>query len=165
MVYRVKQFFKSITAKTTEDEEMWVKKVLNGQQQKLFFSLPIYEQRHSIDVAKSIMKKAGQLNKDEYNLLIKAALLHDIGKVNTGLNPITKSIAVIYDCFNSRKKIPSKPKFLQAYYLHPDLGVEFLQRDGDANKTLLFLISNHHQPIDKVSNELLKLLIECDEEN
>ncbi|WP_353893825.1 HD domain-containing protein [Proteinivorax hydrogeniformans] len=165
MLYRVKQFFKSFNAKVSEKEINWIRNNLTASEQKIFFKLPTYEQRHSIDVALTVKERTGQLDERQAKLLIRAALLHDVGKINTGLNPITKSISVIFDIFNKQKKVPKKPRFLQGYYLHPYFSVEILKNEGIQDEELLYLIGNHHNNTEIEKNYLLKVLMDSDGEN
>ncbi|MCX7654895.1 MAG: HDOD domain-containing protein, partial [Treponemataceae bacterium] len=78
--------------------------------------------RHSLCVgvaAKMIAKKRGVDPKltEEY---FAAGLLHDIGKIDSGLNPITKSIMVVLDSlFHQKLKKVKRIKFIRTYYDHP----------------------------------------------
>ncbi|MBD8047006.1 HD domain-containing protein, partial [Clostridium faecium] len=96
-IYRVKQFFKAITAKITEEDIEFFNRYLKPFEIELFNKLKVYDKKHCINVAKDIFEETKRISLNDYdtNTLIKAGLLHDIGKVYRSLNPIEKSIVVI----------------------------------------------------------------------
>lgn len=81
MIQRVKQFFHAIRASVNEADKRFIKENLTVKEQKLFFTMRVYDQRHTLNVAYTalnlIKNKDLTLNK---SLLIKVCLLHDIGR-------------------------------------------------------------------------------------
>ena len=160
MLYRVKQFLWALTAKLTQEEKLFIKKHLSTQEQSLFGTLKIYEQKHSVLVAKEVAK----LYDDKDRLkVIKASLLHDIGKTIYPIGPIRKSIMVLLDHFTKGKvaKYPILP-MIKCYYNHPYLGYKLLLEKGHYDEGFLDLIKNHHLPEAAQHSEALKILRECD---
>lgn len=161
MLYRVKQFIWSISAKVTDEDKRFVDGYLNSYERELFYALPTYEQRHSIKVGKYVLNAC--LEKGAYDIrVIKAALLHDIGKINSGLNIVTKSIMVILN-----RLIPEvlknfkHRKIINAFYNHPEIAVSYLQ---DNDEYLKYLIRNHHNYSLK-EDEILEILQKADSDN
>jgi predicted HD phosphohydrolase len=158
--YRVKQFIWGITARLSKDEISFINSYLNEKEKSLFFSLPVYEQVHSVKVAKRVLKECE--NKElQDKMLIKASLLHDIGKINSGLNLITKSILVLSD--KMMPKLTRKFKrisFVDAYYNHPEIAMDYLSKEDNYIK---YLIKNHHNTL--IHDEKLKILQDADSES
>ena len=95
---RVKQFYVNVTDKMTEKDYDYANEILNKKELELFMKLSKSEQKHSIRIAKDIEFIIDNNETDDEeilknrNLLMKSALLHDIGKITKRLNVIDKSI-------------------------------------------------------------------------
>ena len=161
MLYRVKQFFKALTSKVTMDDRRFINSYLNEKERRLFFSMPGYEQTHSLRVARDVLE-SNRVSTDKHEILVKAALLHDIGKLSGGLNIITKSIMVLLD-----KAIPKiirrfgKLKAVDTYYNHPERAFLYIKDEGDY---FSYLIRNHHNYSIR-GDDGLKLLQDADSRN
>ena len=160
---RLRQFYRAITAKVTKEDMVLINKFLDKEEKALFFKMAIYEQKHCLYVASDINKKCTceNINKD---VLIKAALLHDIGKINKPLTIIDRSILVILDKLSkgSLRKL-SNIKKVDVYYNHASMGYEILKQFG-YSKNFLYLIKNHHSE-EECNNKELVILKKFDEEN
>lgn len=143
------------------DDKMYVKKYLNDAEFVLFNKLSIHEQKHSVNVAKDVEKEC-KLNFIDSNNLIKAALLHDIGKIKVPINLIDKSIIVILDKITKGKiKKFSSIKKIYIYYNHGYEGYCLIK--GLENDEVLFLVKSHQN---KIGNNLkLNILQKCDDKN
>lgn len=161
MLYRVKQFIWATTARLNREDLAFMASYLNDYEKDIFLSLPISTQVHSIKVAREVLEEC--LVKDLYDIqLIKAALLHDIGQANRGLNFITKSIMVIADWLlpKTARKC-SRIGFVKAYYEHGEIALDALQMESEYVK---FLVRNHHNY--QINNdEKLKILQAADSRN
>jgi len=73
--YRSRQFLGAVRARVGEDERAEVAARLTPQEQSLFFSMDLSDQRHALDVFR-MLKANGQRDAS----LLAAALLHDVGK-------------------------------------------------------------------------------------
>ena len=161
MLYRIKQFLWAVFKKKDQNDIIFVEKYLNEKERRLFYSLPEYEQVHSIRVARGVLNKS--LEEEKYDImLIKAALLHDIGKINGGLSVIKKSILVIIDkWFHNSLCKHCNIKAINTYYNHPRIALRYLY---DENEYVKYLVSNHHNYNIK-NDEKLLILQEADSEN
>lgn len=162
-LYRVKQFALSVTSKMTKDDEDFLKQYLNNEEIILFNKLSVDERKHSVRVARSVKdelalnmctSKETGLQEDD---IIKASLLHDIGKITVRSNPIEKSIIVILDKITSGKlKNMTDNRKVKSYYNHGIIGYEMLKKYG-YNEEFLELVRDHHI-INSHGNKVLEIL-------
>lgn len=158
MFYRVKQFYRAITATISFEDKEWIENFLSLEEQKLFYSLRIYEQKHCLEVAKLLDKWTE--GKDE---MIRLGLLHDIGKTKYPLNPIEKSIIVLLDKFTKGKvKKLENIKMVKCFYEHPFIGCELLARIDQYDQSFLECISLHHNHQNAELTKELDLLVKAD---
>src|SRR5215212_2733329 len=81
--YRLSQFFVALTARLTPEEHALVAAVLSSVELRLFERMPRHDQRHCLDVYR-LLVRGGYSD----SLLLRAALLHDCGKVDDAGRPI-----------------------------------------------------------------------------
>lgn len=161
--YRIKQFYWSVSSKISNEDTEFIENNLNKNELSLFYMLSLQEQKHSVRVAYDVENVCKEECIDS-KLLIKAALLHDIGKIYKKLNVIDKSIMVIADSITKGniRRFDYIPK-VNVYYNHGKIGCDILRRYNYDYK-LLYLIENHHNDKIKESKELNILRI-CDGRN
>ncbi len=75
--YRVRQFLAAVQARVHPAEQILVQQMLTPGEQCLFARMPRYDQRHCLDVYYTLCS-AGYHDP----LLLRAALIHDCGKVD-----------------------------------------------------------------------------------
>ena len=78
--YRGRQFFNIVCTTITEEERKTTEILLNPAQRELFYGMPKLGQRHCLNVY-HILRERGCEDRD----LLRAALLHDVGKEEVGL--------------------------------------------------------------------------------
>jgi hypothetical protein len=81
--YRLRQLRSALAACLSPDETRLVKTLLTPAEQRLFWRMPRFDQRHCLDVLQTL-RQSGQTDP----LLLRAALLHDCGKVDDQGRPI-----------------------------------------------------------------------------
>jgi putative nucleotidyltransferase with HDIG domain len=163
-LYRVKQFYWAITSKVTLKDIDFISKYLNSREKELFNCLSTYEQKHSVNVARDVSKVCTK-NNIKNDKLVKAALLHDIGKTHKRLNPIEKSLIVVIDNVSKGKLRKYKGiKKIDVYYNHGDKGYNILRNTGNYSERFLYLIKNHHNEYIFGDKEL-DILRTCDSRN
>ena len=162
-LYRVKQFYMSIVSKINNEDIDFLKAYLETHELQLFHQLPTYDQKHCINVARDLKSTCNERNLPSKNL-IKVALLHDIGKIYSSMNPIDKSIMVImHKITNGKIESHKKNKNVNMYYNHGDIGYNLLRKYGYDDR-FLFLVKNHHN--NNIQEDAdLNLLKECDDRN
>lgn len=81
--YRLKQFFAALSARLSLADRLFVAQMLTATELRLFQQMPRYDQRHCLDVC-TTLRQAGYTD----TLLLRAALLHDCGKVDDAGQPL-----------------------------------------------------------------------------
>lgn len=164
MIYRIKQFIWAIRAQITEKDKKFIEKYLNKLELQIFNKMNDMDKKHSINTARDV-KKECKGKKINYRMLIKVALLHDIGKSEYDINIIEKSIVVLLNKFTKGKiKKYSNIKCIDIYYNHANIGYEIFKELG-YNESFLFLIKNHHNS-DIINSDIeLTILQNCDNKN
>lgn len=165
---RVKQFYINVIDKMTEEDYDYIKEILNSKELELFMKLSKSEQKHSIRIAKDIEVIIDNKETDDEDILknrkvlIKSALLHDIGKITKRLNVIDKSIIVILNKLTKGKlKNINKSKKIQCYYNHGIYGYEIL-KDKIDDEIILDIVKNHHNDN---SNKFVSFFKQIDDNN
>lgn len=142
--YRLKQFFWSITSKISESDKEFIKTNLNIEEIKLFYMLSINDQKHSINTAFDIKKACSSMSEVNCDMLIKTALLHDIGKIKCNTNVVIKSLLVLGDFFTFGKlRKFNTIRCIDSYYNHGEIGYRILKEFACDDK-MLYLIKYHH---------------------
>jgi putative nucleotidyltransferase with HDIG domain len=160
MFNRFYQFFLALNPIITSEDEKFVVNYLSASELIFFNKLPKSDRRHAIKVAYYLVDSFP----NDVNL-IKAGLLHDIGKTIRPLSIIEKSLAVLLSIlfpFFIKRLASKKASFLHIYLHHADIGFDIAQNlklDND----ILFLIKNHH--IKDIADQRLQALISADNAN
>lgn len=156
MKIEVKRFIKSINSKISIADEEFIRKYLNQQEQILFYRQRIADQRHSLDVSYYIIQNTMSINWINKDLIIKSALLHDIGKSYVFMPLWIRPIAVVmkrytYKIYRTLYIKGKKPnarnffKYFYAYEFHPEIAEKMLTEIG-VESQVVKLISMHHEP-------------------
>lgn len=83
IAHRIQQLASALRAQVRPEERALVATLLTPAERRLFELMPLFDQRHSLDVYHTLV----QMGRHETPLL-KAALLHDVGKVDDDGRPI-----------------------------------------------------------------------------
>ena len=83
MLYRLRQLFNALTALLTPEERALVAAALSPAELRLFERMPRHDQHHCLDVYRLLLHGGY-----DDPLLVRAALLHDCGKVDDDGRPI-----------------------------------------------------------------------------
>lgn len=168
MFKRVKQFYINLTDKMAPEDYLYVKSILTEEEYDLFVKLLKSEQKHCVRIAKEIEeifknnKIENCLILENKEILIKASLLHDIGKIRKRINIIDKSIIVILNKITKGSIKNLKNKKIQCYYNHPEYSYNILKNICD-DEILLDVIKNHHK--EETNNELIMFFKKIDDNN
>ncbi len=165
---RVKQFWAAITAHITIEDSIWVNGILSPREASLFWRMNLPDQQHAIRVAKSAIALARRVRDDvDVELLLRGALLHDVGKVCGDVSTADKVITVIGHKFAPRmmrswgregrgSRIDNLRHACYVYFHHPRRSADLL-RAIDAEDVLIELVLHHHEPM--VSGERIELTL------
>lgn len=157
MLYRIKQFILAVFSRFTYEDKVFIEQYLNDKDKSLFEKLPTHEKKHCINVAKYVINH----NKNVDKFIVKASLLHDIGKINSFLNPFFKGFIVILDKISekfTRKLAFIKP--VKVYYNHPQIGYD-LYKNIDLN--IANIIREHHNY--NSTDYIINIIQEADNKN
>jgi len=152
---RVKQAVAALTARIDESDKGFVDKYLNKAQAALFWQMNLPDQRHALNVAYTARKLAADQADVDQQLLIKCALLHDVGKVKGDVSTADKIITVILDTFAAQwakswgkmgrgGKIDNLRHAVYIYYNHAARGAAMLRAAG-LPQELIEIVARHHE--------------------
>ena len=167
-LYRVKQFMWGVTSYLKKVDTEYINKFLDKNEKELFNKLKHNDKHHSIRVCKdaiNISKK--KCSNIDINRVAKAALLHDIGKGEYGLNIIEKSALVLVNkATKGKMKKYSGIKHIDIYYNHGEKGADLLKDSNKYDKQFLDSIRYHHNKKQQAkNNQLLDIIKESDDMN
>ncbi|MBO5245415.1 MAG: HD domain-containing protein [Selenomonadales bacterium] len=170
---RAKQFWAAITARVTTEDRAWVNDVLSPKEASLFWQMNLPDQQHAIRVARSAMELAKDAADVDRDLLLRAALLHDVGKVKGDVSTADKVLTVIGHKFAPRMmrswgregrggRIDNLRHACYVYFYHPQRSADLL-RKIDAEEELTELVLHHHDNMMSGERAELTLLRRADE--
>lgn len=163
MINRVKQFIRAITAKIDNSDVDFINKYLNESEKALFNQLSTYEKKHSLCVARDILRQVAKQDLEYQMYIVKVGLLHDIGKIKYKLNTIDRVILVLLDKFTKGKIKNINNKKIYIYFFHGEEGYNILKSMGYM-ESFLNIIRNHHSNRN-IENLDMKVLVEADNRN
>ncbi|AET68962.1 putative domain HDIG-containing protein [Desulfosporosinus orientis DSM 765] len=155
MFYRAHQFYRAIFSSIMPSDLRWAVNHLPPQAAELFLKQSRPEQRHAIDVARSIAKINHHLPLSEFHNLMIAALLHDCGKSMVSIRLWERVYVVLIQkaprslcfCLEKGNSIFSLP--LKINTRHALWGAHLAERAG-LNSEICLLIREHHNPSSKL---------------
>ncbi len=163
--YRVRQFFRGLTARVGDDERRELGQYLSPDAQILFARMPVDAQRHSLNVMRTL-RAAGYADPD----LLTAALLHDVGKVaaddaGVKINLWLRGPLVLAEAFAPKmlaQQAVDDPQrgwryALHVHFAHPQIGAVWAG-DAGCDELVCWLIA-HHQDKTPLTDEQDKLLL------
>jgi hypothetical protein len=150
----VGRFFQVATAgRLTPEERQEVEAWLNGPgEAALYWDQSVADQRHGLDSARLVTaRRPGRRD------LIRAALLHDVGKQYARLGPIGRSLATL--CAKVHIEVRGS---WRRYLEHGALGAHDLERLGCEALVVEFARFHHHSRPDGFSLDDWEVLQEAD---
>ena len=158
--YRLWQFWQSLKRSPRDNDWAAVQNFLSQEELDLIKQLPAADQNHSLRVFRSLQTQG----EDDPNL-IKAALLHDLGKLRYPLRRWERIYAVLVTRFFPQRVKSwgeSKPAGLRrplaVIHQHPCWGAEIARTAGSSTRTVWF-IKNHEMDLPQGSAAELDLTI------
>ncbi len=126
-LHLVRRFFTSLSKRTPDIKDVaWVNERLLVNEFALWNRMEPHDQRHSIEVANRFTQLHPTFTRDE----VAAALLHDIGKVESELGVVGRVVATIAG--------PKGKKF-RIYHEHELIGLNLCRAAGSSSETLRLL--------------------------
>ena len=163
MFYRVYQFARAFFPQIDSSEIKWAMNNLSPEAYSLFLKQSRSEQRHALDVAKSIMKHKHVISKSDFQNLLTAALLHDCGKSIVSIRLWHRVFIVlmqqmpqsVWSRLENSQTVFALP--LEIATRHAFWG-EWLAQKAGLNPEICLLIQEHHAP----NTELGRILENAD---
>lgn len=165
--YRVRQFFRALTAQVSEEELEQAACILTPASLTLFHSMAAQDQRHALEVCRTLIR-AGHTDSQ----LLAAALLHDVGKAAARLSLWQRATIVFLERFaprflarlsqsESRGYALSLPKGWRRSFIvhtrHPEIGARWAEEAGCPPLTVA-LIRRHQDRLGDCRTEEDQLL-------
>jgi len=147
LFHLAKRFWFSLKPKKLSEENLfWVRSHLSENEFVYWEKLSLADQRHSFLVTKQAESEIGEQGKE----FIAAALLHDIGKLESGFGTFGRVFATLC-CFlfplRKMEKWTERTKGLRRrlvdYAKHPALGAELLRGIGSQQQTITWVLEHH----------------------
>lgn len=167
MLKRVKQVIAAVTAVITLEDELFLKKYLDTKEQTLFWGMNLPDQRHVLNVAYTALELAKNQEKIDEKLLIKCALLHDVGKIKGDVSTADKIMTVIghklspqwaknWGRLGRGNKLANLRHAFHIYFHHAQRSATMLEKIG-ANSQVVNIVAKHHKAPEV--NDPLELVI------
>ncbi len=175
IIRRCRQLFRALFAKMEPKDHAVVDRYLNEIEKLLFYRMQPAVQKHCVNVAETVSVIAGARPDLDHSLLMKAALLHDIGKSGLKISLTDRIWYVLVRKFSSGLaqklarpgKSPLMSRLRNAFYIHLNhgkIGASMAQNAG-LSEELVFFVRNHHNTNLISGSEELEILIRADELN
>ena len=141
----------------TEEDNIFVRQYLDIKEASLFFSLPEYEQKHCVTVARRMFAESRDKKNLDGRKIIRLGLLHDIGKAAIRLSLLNKGFMVIikrianpfYNLFAKMGESEKSNPFFRKFYVHKHhghIGSEMLKRIGES-ADIVNEVAMHDEPV------------------
>lgn len=117
----VVRFFGALrTRPLRPSEQDEVSAVLRREEARVFWRQPAADQRHALEVSRRVRAVLGSDVE-----AVTAALLHDVGKIESELGPVARSLATLLGLL----RLPLPPRW-RAYREHGSRGAAMLEQIG-----------------------------------
>jgi hypothetical protein len=145
-------------ANVATPEDDWAKTILATTEYQIYLQMDKRDREHATIVARHLQSIAPNAS----NILLRAAFLHDCGKLLRPYNPWERFWVSIYaplprfwpTHLNAAITGSRMPTRLEAKHFHPYLGAQLL-RFYRCNERVASLIEQHHSPGDDQEAQLL----------
>lgn len=135
-VHLAKRFFGALSpAGPKEADEAWVRDVLSEAELALWRRMSGPDRRHAVGVARVVARTHPD------RPVLAAALLHDVGKVESGLSTLERVPVTLARPWRDRT-----PERWRRYYDHPRLGAALLDHAGSDPLTVAWTAEHHLPP-------------------
>ena len=152
IVHLVKRFFGSLWPMgPLKKNQLWAAELLLPEQRKLWFRMSRADRRHAVGVARRVERALGH---EATPPVLAAALLHDVGKLDSGLGTYGRVIATVAGAVGGRDmatqwtKASGFTRRVGLYLRHAELGGDLLDMAGSDPLTSAWA-RQHHLPEDE----------------
>lgn len=126
-----RRFVTSVSRREPEPQrEEWARSMLLPGERALWLQMSAADRRHSIEVARRFRRMVETVSRAE----MAAVLLHDVGKLDSGLGTAARVVATVVGPRTAR---------LRRYHDHEAIGVDMLTAAGSEPETLALARGEH----------------------
>ncbi|HTZ10326.1 MAG TPA: hypothetical protein VMB72_14720 [Acidimicrobiales bacterium] len=135
-------------------DETWARRWLLGGELELWDRMSGPDRRHAVGVARGTIELLGD-GDDPERAVVASALLHDVGKVESGLGTMARAVVTAAGLVVGRSRLIEAPgsggreprwhRRTRQYLTHDLLGAELLTRAGSDPLTVAWA-RQHHLP-------------------
>ncbi len=116
----------------------WVNDTLGAELAELWLRMSAPDQRHSVLVARQLSESDDRIP----NWVLSAAMLHDVGKVESPLGTFGRVAATVVRPLRGRIRWPAS---FRSYWEHPERGQRLVLEYGGDERTAAWC-AEHHRP-------------------
>jgi len=171
IAYRFRQFWFGITSKLNEDDREFIRRRLDIKEKALFDTLPDYEKKHAVEVARRMLNAHHKDPHLDQKVLAKAGLLNDVAKAAVKLSIFAKAAMAaikrispsLYDRLSSKGMADGSPRLYRKFFVykhHGEIGAEMLRRIGASDEVLTCVEA--HDAMKFMDDRYLKILNDAD---
>ncbi len=163
LLHLAKRFFGSLSrAEPPADDEAWALSQLLVSEQTIWRRMDAPDRRHAIGVAGAVAKELGV---KATRPVLAAALLHDSGKVDSGLGTFARAGATLWSAGIGRAKASQGEGRVARYLRHDAIGRDLLTTAGSDPLTAAWA-GEHHLPATQwtVPMAIARVLKACDDD-
>lgn len=128
-------------------DHAWVANTLGPGEWQLWERMPLADRKHAAGVAREVDRRLD----DATAAVLAAALLHDVGKIESGLGTLGRVAATILAAVFGRARAASWTRGWRGrvgtYLRHPEIGARLLEEHG-ADPLTARWAAEHHRPAD-----------------
>lgn len=123
LVHLTRRFVGSLSRREpTVADTAWADSHLLDRESELWHRMTVADRRHSITVARRFVE-LGQWSREE----VAGSLLHDIGKLDSGLGPFSRVLATV---------VGPRSRRFRRYHDHEQIGADMLAVAGSCDITV-----------------------------
>ena len=135
----------------SEADDAWAWSFLNVGEQALWAKMSGPDRRHALAVARRLLASdASAVSRDSFLAAVPAALLHDVGKLASGLGTLRRTAATVVTVVVGRPRVARGSGAMARYLRHDLLGADLLAGAGSDPLTVAWA-REHHWPAERWS--------------
>jgi hypothetical protein len=147
-----RRFVRSLRPGAPRVEDVaWVEGILDPDELELWRSLPEYDRRYTIRVARLVDEQLAGTDFGGDDRWLAAALLHDVGKLDAGLGVVGRSVATVMGAAGGTARVDrwahtSGFRRRVAWYLrHDERGADRIRAAGGREEAARWAWAHHHR--------------------
>ena len=133
----------ALIPKLAETDDAFAKHHLSAEEYSLYKQMDVRDRDHAWAVTRVLMVEHPEAPPE----LVRAALLHDVGKIRAAYNPLYRIVAALY----APETIPAEPRFRGVRGLwqmkrhHDRYGAQLIRAAGGSERVAQ-IVERHHAP-------------------